>query len=60
MTFTIFALPSGVAANWTFWIYPGAAESEGAGKIDLKEYNVESTYKNILSTNFSRFLLCFL
>jgi len=25
-------LPSGVAAIWTFWIYPGAAESEGAAK----------------------------
>jgi len=27
---------SGVAAIWTFWIYPGAAESEGAGKVGLK------------------------
>ena len=27
---------SGVAAIWTFWIYPGAAESEGASKVGLK------------------------
>jgi len=27
---------SGVAAIWTFWIYPGAAESEGAAKLGLK------------------------
>jgi len=27
---------SGVAAIWAFWIYPGAAESEGAAKIGLK------------------------
>jgi len=26
---------SGVAAIWTFWIYPGAADSEGAAKIGL-------------------------
>jgi len=24
---------SGVAAIWIFWIYPGAAESEGAEKV---------------------------
>jgi len=30
------ALSSGVAAFWTFWIYPGAEESEGAAKIGLK------------------------
>jgi len=27
---------SGVAAIWTFWIYPVAAESEGAAKVGLK------------------------
>jgi len=27
---------SGVAAIWTFWIYPGAAEPEGAAKVGLK------------------------
>jgi len=35
-------LSSGVAAIWTFWIYPGAAESEGAAKVGLKEYIVET------------------
>jgi len=33
---------SGVAAIWTFWIYPGAAESEGASKVGLKRYSVEN------------------
>jgi len=27
---------SGVAAIWTFWIYPGAEEPEGAAKVGLK------------------------
>jgi len=33
---------SGVAAIWTFWIYPGAAESEGAAKVGLKQYTIET------------------
>ena len=33
---------SGVAVNWTFWIYPGAAESEGVAKVGLKQYIVET------------------
>jgi len=27
---------SGVAAIWTFWIYTGAVESEGAAKVGQK------------------------
>ena len=38
----IVARSSGVAAIWTFWIYPGAAESEGAAKVGLKQYTVET------------------
>jgi len=44
--------PSGVAAIWTFWIYPGAAEPEGVAKVGLKQYIVENSLhvKDILST----------
>ena len=47
---------SGVAAIWTFWIYPRAAESKGAAKVGLKQCIVETillrTFKYILSTKF--------
>jgi len=26
-------ISSGIAAIWTFWIYPGAAESKGEAKM---------------------------
>jgi len=49
--------PSGVAAIWTFWIYPGAADSEGEAKVGLKRYSVENIlyFQNILSTKFFAF-----
>jgi len=33
---------SGVAAIWTFWISPGAAESGRTAKLGLKQYIVEN------------------
>ena len=42
MSFAQLRVTSGVAAIWTFWIYPGAAESEGAAKVGLKQHIVEN------------------
>jgi len=58
---TIRAEHSGVAAIWTFWIYPGAAELEGAAKLGLKQYTVENILlvKNIVSTKFFAVSLLF-
>jgi len=35
-------LLSGIAAIWTFCIYPGAAESEGAAKVGLRQHIPET------------------
>jgi len=31
------SVASGVAAIWTFWIYQGVADSEGAAKVGLEQ-----------------------
>jgi len=55
---------SGVAAIWTFWIYPGTTESEGAANVGLKQYIAKTilNFQNILGTKFFAFFfyLCFL
>ena len=55
---------SGVAAISTFWIYPEAAESEGAAKVGLKHYIIEIIlhFQKYSEYNVFRsfFNLCFL
>ena len=52
---------SGVAAIWTFWVYPGTAESEGAANVGLKQYIAKTilNFQNILGAKFFAFFLIF-